>query len=90
MSNKRVIEYVTFTIWAELEYGDGPLFWDGEKWSDNMGVYSFTNEDEARSEFQLCQQDLDNIKKIRLVKSITYENEPDIDDVVLEEKVISE
>lgn len=27
---------------------------------------------------------------IRLEKSITYEGEPDIDDVVLEEKVISE
>ena len=88
MTDKKAedIIYVSFTIWGELEYGNGPLFWDGEKWSDDMGVHSFTDENEARSEFVRCQDDLDNIKNVRLVKSIVYENKPDVKDIVLEEK----
>ena len=86
----KTIEYASFTIWGELEYGDGPLFWDGEKWSNGVGVESWIDEDVAQYEFIHCQEDLENIKSIRLEKSITYEGEPDIDDVVLEEKVISE
>ena len=45
---KKAIEYVSFTVWGELEYGNGPLFWDGEKWSDDQGIWSWTDEDADR------------------------------------------
>lgn len=32
------------------------------------------------------EDDLDNIKNVRLVKSIVYKNKPDVKDIVLEEK----
>ena len=85
---KKVIEHVSFTIWGELGYGDGPLFWDGEKWSDDQGIYSWADEDAARYEFIQCQDDLGNIKRIRLVKDIVYRDEPDVETKVLEEKNI--
>jgi hypothetical protein len=85
---EKVIKYVSFTIWAELEYGDGPLFWNGEKWSDDQSIYSFMDEDAARWCFMDCQNDLENIKSIKLVKSIVYRDEPDVEDIVLEEKEI--
>jgi hypothetical protein len=91
IGKEKIIEYVSFTIWAELEYGDGPLFWDGEKWSDDQGIYSWADEDAARYEFIQCQNNLENIKNIKnikLVKSITYRDEPEIEDVILEEKEI--
>lgn len=84
----KVIEHVSFTVWGELEYGNGPLFWDGEKWSDDQGIWSWTDEDAARYEFIQCQSDLENIKRIRLVKDIVYRNEPDMETKVLEEKNI--
>ena len=85
---KKVIEHVSFTIWGELEHGDGPLFWDGEKWSDDQGICSWTDEDAARYGFIQCQDDLGNIKRIRLVKDIVYRDEPDVETKVLEEKNI--
>ena len=88
MKDKRIIEYVSFTIWAELEYGDGPLFWDGEKWSNGVGVESWMDEDAARWCFMKCQNDLDNIKKIKLIKNVVYQNEPEVEERVLEEKEI--
>ena len=89
MENKRIIEYVSFTIWAELEYGNGPLFWDGEKWSDDQSIEGWMDEDAARYEFIQCQSDLENIKKIKLVKSIVYRDEPDVEGIVLEEMEIT-
>jgi len=88
IGKEKIIEYVSFTIWAELEYGDGPLFWDGEKWSDDQSIYSFMDEDAARWCFMDYQNDLENIKNIKLVKSIVYRDEPDVEDIVLEEKEI--
>jgi hypothetical protein len=83
---EKVIEYVSFTIWGDLEYGDGPLFWNGEKWSNGAGVESWMDEDAARYEFIRCQEDLENIKNIKLVKSIVYRDEPDVETKTLEEK----
>ena len=88
VEKEKVIEYVSFTIWAELEYGDGPLFWNGEKWSNDQSIYSFMDEHAARWCFMDCQNDLENVKKIKLVKSIVYRDEPDIENVTLEEKEI--
>lgn len=84
----KVIQYVSFTIWAELEYGDGPLFWDGEKWSNDQSIESWMDEHAARCCFMDCQNDLENIKKIKLVKSIAYQDEPEIEDIILEEKKV--
>ena len=84
----KVIQYVSFAIWAELEYGDGPLFWDGEKWSDNQRIESWMDEDAARWCFIDCKNDLENIKKIKLVKSIVYQDEPEIEEIILEEKEV--
>ena len=89
IEKKKVIEYVSFTIWAELEYGNGPLFWNGEKWSDDQSIESWMDEDAARYEFIRCQEDLENIKNIKLVKSIVYRDEPDVEDIVLEEMEIT-
>ena len=89
IGKEKIIKYVSFTIWAELEYGDGPLFWDGEKWSDDQRIESWMDEDAARWYFMDCQNDLENIKKIKLVKSISYRDEPDVEDIVLEEKEIT-
>ena len=89
IEKKKVIEYVSFTIWAELEYGNGPLFWNGEKWSDDQSIESWMDEDAARWCFMDCQNDLENIKNIKLVKSIVYRDEPDVEDIVLEEKEIT-
>ena len=46
------------------------------------------DEHAARWYFMDCQNDLENIKNIKLVKSITYRDEPEIEDVILEEKEI--
>ena len=86
----KIIEHVSFTVWGELEYGNGPLFWDGEKWSDDQSIWSWADEDTARYGFIRCQDDLENIKRIRLVKDIVYRNEPDVETKVLEEKNISD
>ena len=64
------------------------MFWDVKKWSDDQGIWSWADEDAARYGFIQCQDDLENIKRIRLVKDIVYRDEPDVETKVLEEKNI--
>ena len=80
----------TYEIWLDLEYGPS-LFWDGEKWSDDAGLQSWTDLDEVMREFDRCVgSDTFNMQRVYVVKSVCSDNEPDVKTEVIKERVFNE